>query len=309
MQFETPILFLIFNRVDTTQQVFDIIREQKPKYLYVAADGPRKNKPEEVEKCQQTRDIIKLIDWDCELKTLFRDENLGCGKAISSAITWFFEQVEQGIILEDDCLPHPDFFSYCQELLEKYKNDDRIMFIGGNNFQNEIERGNASYYFSAFPHVWGWASWRNSWKKYQFDLSNISLQQFENAINFYFHDVSVIRYWKRIFRAMQNMKIDTWDYQLTFSIWQNRGLSIIPNKNLVSNIGFGENAAHLTVQIEGLSNVPTRSILPLKYPDIVEQDKEADLYHSYTFNYRRSIWKIMKTPIRETVFFLKRLFT
>jgi hypothetical protein len=155
---DSPILFIIFKRVDTTRQVFDAIRQAKPKQLYVAADGPRKEVVGETELCRQTRDIIRQIDWDCELKTLFRDENLGCGLGVSTAITWFFRHVEQGIILEDDCLPHPDFFLYCQELLEKYKEDDQVMLIGGSNFQNGTQRGKASFYFSAIPLIWGWAS-------------------------------------------------------------------------------------------------------------------------------------------------------
>jgi hypothetical protein len=306
--FDTPILFIIFNRIDTAQQVFNTIRQQKPKYLYVAADGPRKNVPGELEKCRQTREIIQQVDWDCELKTLFRDENLGCGKSVSSSITWFFEQVEQGIILEDDCLPHPDFFLYCQELLEKYKDNEQIMFIGGSNFQGGIKRGNASFYFSAFNHVWGWASWKTSWKKYRFDLSTISQQQYEEAIRHYFSDVSIIRHWKHILKLSKKLSLDTWDYQYAFSIWLNKGLSIIPNENLVSNIGFKKDSLHTSKVIDGLANVPTLPILPLKYPDSIEQNKEADRYFSYRFKYRRSIWKIMKTPARETVYSFMRLF-
>ncbi|GHT56039.1 hemolytic protein HlpA [Bacteroidia bacterium] len=308
MQFETPVLFLIFNRADTTQQVFDAIRERQPKYLYVAADGPRPDKEGEAEKCQQTRDIIKQVDWDCEVKTLFRDENLGCGLAVSSAITWFFENVEQGIILEDDCLPHPDFFMYCRDLLDKYKDNEQIMFVGGCNFQQGVTRGDASYYFSAFALVWGWASWRSAWKKYRYDLSGVSLQQFEHAIRHYFCDASIIRFWKNIFRLMQQHKIDTWDFQWAISIWFNRGLTIIPNKNLVSNIGFGEDATHTTGKSKNnLANLPTFAILPLKHPNTIEQDKNADVHVAYKFNSRRSIWKILKTPARETVYFLQRL--
>ncbi|GHT21793.1 hemolytic protein HlpA [Bacteroidia bacterium] len=304
MPFETPVLFLIFNRTDTTQQVFNAIREAKPKHLYVAADGARPNREGEAEKCQQTRDIIKQVDWDCEVKTLFRTENLGCGLAVSSAITWFFDNVEQGIILEDDCLPHPDFFMYCRELLERYRDNDEVMFIGGTNHQLGIERGDASYYFSAFSHVWGWASWRSSWEKYHYDVSGISLLQFENMLNCYFkEDASIIRYYKRIFKLMQQHKIDTWDYQWTFSIWINKGLAIIPNKNLVSNIGFGENATHTSAKKNRSANLPTSSIRPIKHPNAITQNKKADFYYARKFYHRDSIFKILKTP----VYFVRQL--
>ena len=171
--FETPVLFLIFNREDTTQKVFNVLRRQKPKYLYVAADGPRKNKEGEAEKCRRTRDIINQVDWDCELKTLFREENRGCKMAVSSAISWFFEQVEQGIILEDDCLPHPSFFPFCEELLIRYKDDDRIGHIGGNCFLPGLIEDGLSYDFCSISHIWGWASWRRVWKNYDVNFSSL----------------------------------------------------------------------------------------------------------------------------------------
>jgi hypothetical protein len=152
--FETPILFLVFNREDATQQVFETIRRQKPKHLFVAADGARKNKPGEADVCLRVKDIATQIDWDCELKTLFREENLGCQTAVSTAITWFFEQVEQGIILEDDCLPDPSFFPYCEELLHKYKDDARIGHISGNCFLPDLVDKNYSYNFSCVSHIW-----------------------------------------------------------------------------------------------------------------------------------------------------------
>ncbi|MDR3272734.1 MAG: nucleotide-diphospho-sugar transferase [Flavobacteriaceae bacterium] len=307
--FEVPVLFIIFNRVDTAQKVFDAIREQKPKYLYVAADGPRKHIKSDTEKCQQARDIIKQVDWDCELKTFFRDENLGSGSGVSKAIDWFFENVDQGIIFEHDCLPHPDFFEYCRILLDKYIDNDRIMFIGGNNFQNGIVRGNASFYFSAFDHIWGWATWKKTWNLYRYDINSIPEEKIKEALQFYFgNDVSIHRYWLRIFRLMRKFKIATWDYQLTLSLWINKGLSIIPNKNLVSNIGFGsKEAVHSYRTIKGMANLPALPILPLVYPDSIEQNKEADIYFSYRFKLRRSIFKILKTPARETVYFFMRL--
>ena len=166
MNLNTPVLFLIFNRPDTTQLVFDAIRQAKPSQLYVAADGPRENKPGETEKCEQTRRIIGTVDWDCEVATLFRENNLGCKQAVSSAIDWFFSNAEEGIILEDDCFPSHSFFIYCQELLEYYRYDTRIMQICGLNVLREWNRNGYGYYYSNYGPVWGWASWRRAWKYY-----------------------------------------------------------------------------------------------------------------------------------------------
>jgi len=163
----TAILFLIFNRPETASQVFKKIRLARPPRLYVACDGPRNNHSTDIEMVRLTRDLVTKVDWPCNIKTLFRDHNLGCKKAVSSAIDWFFEKEEQGIILEDDCVPHLDFFNFCEKLLNYYKNDKRVFTITGVNFQNEKWRGEASYYFSKFNHCWGWATWKRSWSFYQ----------------------------------------------------------------------------------------------------------------------------------------------
>ena len=161
----TPVLFLVFNRPDTTEKVFEAIRQAKPQKLFVAADGPRGNRLGEKEKCEQVRKIATTVDWDCEVKTLFREKNLGCKFAVSSAIDWFFKNVEEGIVLEDDCLPSQSFFWFCQELLERYRNDERVMLIGGNNRGVDFLK-NHSYFFSKYVQIWGWATWRRSWEKY-----------------------------------------------------------------------------------------------------------------------------------------------
>lgn len=165
-----PVLLLIFNRPDTTQRVFHEIRGASPLQLFISADGPRENKPGEFEKCQITRDIVRQVDWDCEVYTNFRDKNLGCKIAVSSAIDWFFENVEEGIILEDDCLPSFSFFRFCEELLEKYRDDERIMQIGGTNLLSEWQRSDDSYYFSKYGAIWGWATWRRAWQYYDVNM-------------------------------------------------------------------------------------------------------------------------------------------
>ncbi len=278
--FNTPILFLIFNRPEVTQMVFGEIKKQKPKFLFVAADGPRPNIEEDVEKCKKTRELVlNAIDWDCEVKTLLRDENLGCGKGVYSAISWFFENVEQGIILEDDCLPNPSFFSFCEELLHKYKDEDQIYAISGDNFQNGILRGDCSYYFSHYGFVWGWASWRRAWNNYDYNLKNLGNFKKNNLIDRIDKRKNFKDYWYEIFEKVSQHKIDTWDYQWLFAIWYKNGIAAVPNVNLITNIGFGEDATH-TTEYNPLSNIPSENIQLIKHPEKIEVNRKADKYTS-----------------------------
>ena len=199
---KSPILFLIFNRPDTTIKVFEAIKQARPTKLYIAADGPRPSKPNDTLMCSETREIVSQIDWECEVKTLFRKNNLGCGKAVSEAIKWFFENEEEGIIIEDDVLPHPDFFVYCDQMLEKYRHVDNVKFISGRNAILGNSIGNESYYFTAFNYVWGWAAWRRTWDIYDFTLELKTKQEFKKALDFYFEDKGIKRYWKTIFKKM-----------------------------------------------------------------------------------------------------------
>ncbi|KKP40288.1 MAG: hypothetical protein UR30_C0005G0069 [Candidatus Peregrinibacteria bacterium GW2011_GWC2_33_13] len=268
----TPVLFLIFNRPDTTEKVFEEIRKQKPKYLYVAADGPRADKDGEDEKCKQTREIINKIDWNCELKTLLREENLGCKMAVSSAISWFFENVEEGIILEDDCLPSRSFFNYCEILLEKYRHDTRIMHISAENPLDE-SFGDGSYYFSQIPHIWGWASWRRAWQKYDVDFGDFDYFIKNNLIQNVFPEKYSQKYWNKIFSRVKEGKINTWDYQWTYALFVNNGLSINPNKNMVSNIGFGVEGATHTAVSEKCANRKTFELAEIVHPKLVLPNK------------------------------------
>lgn len=279
MALDTPILFIIFNRPDVTRTVFSRIREVKPRQLFVAADGPRAGNAYDEIKCEETRVIISEVDWDCEVKTLFRQENLGCGRGVSQAITWFFNEVEQGIVLEDDCLPDLTFFTYCEALLEHYKNTPEVMHIGGVNFQQGLRRGDASYYFSAISHVWGWAGWRRAWQKYNFDVEGLDAFISENKVVRYTDNPVVARHWLKIFREMESHLVDTWDYQWTYTVMNNGGVSIIPNVNLVSNIGFGGDATHTTETVSQYANNPVQAMpFPLKHPKEIRINRAADLY-------------------------------
>lgn len=295
----TPILFLIFNREDTTRQVFEAIRQQKPKYLYVAADGPRKNKEDEVEKCQKSRNIIKLIDWDCELKTLFRNENLGCKKAVSSAIDWFFENVEQGIILEDDCLPDPTFFSYCEELLDKYKDDTRIGNISGSCFFPEQITLGQSYDFSAISHIWGWATWKRVWKQFDIDFNYWEKNKNSKRGN----DLFISNWEKVYFSSFISDSINNrdgknvWDVQYSFSLRVQNLMSIYPSVNLVANIGLdSEGATHTKKNSNRLYRLSSPIKLPLKHPEYVLRNKCLDNYtvKKLYFSYKRLLRYLLK---------------
>jgi len=256
---KTPVLFIIFNRQETTKKVFEAIKVAKPEKLFIAADGPRKNIANEKELCEETRKIIDKIDWECEVKTLFREENLGCGKAVSGAITWFFENVEEGIILEDDCLPHPSFFKYCEELLDHYRLDNKIFMISGNNFLPKKLKPAGSYYFSQIPHIWGWATWKRSWTKYDFNIADLPAFIKNGEIKMW-SNIYVQKYWLEKFNDVYLKKINTWDYQLVYTMWKNKNFSIAPKVNLVSNIGFGIGGTHTLNKNDNLSNFPSEEI-------------------------------------------------
>jgi hypothetical protein len=236
MNKKVPVLFLIFNRPDTTEMVFSTIRQYQPDKLYIAADGPRVGREKDAKLCKETRDIVKKIDWNCDVKTLYRDKNLGCKFAVSSAITWFFDNIEYGIILEDDILPDISFFHYCEVLLERYKDDTRIYQINGSNFLN-IKLSD-DYYFSRYPIIWGWASWRRAWINYDMEMDDFQYINKLKSLSSVLNTKKERKYFYGIFREMYKNKSNTWDTQWIYSVMRNNGVAISPNTNLVLNIGM-----------------------------------------------------------------------
>jgi hypothetical protein len=294
-KFNTPILFIIFNRPETTNVVFEAIRQAKPSKLFIAADGPRKNKPGEKELCEETRKITEKIDWECEVKTLFREENLGCGKAPSQAITWFLKNVEAGIILEDDCLPNPSFFKYCEDLLERYRLNNNIYMISGNNFLPTSLRLEESYYLSRMTHIWGWATWRRAWEKYDFQMSDFSDFVKNRTIEKIWSDKKAQKYWLEKFNEISKDHADIWDYQWTYMIWKNNGFSIAPNVNLISNIGFGNKGTHTLNKNDPFANLPVEDmIFPLKEPSLIEYFVGDDYENKQLYPKNSVIKKILK---------------
>jgi len=228
----------------------------------------------------KTRDILKKVDWDCSLKILFREENLGCGRAVSEAISWFYENVEHGIILEDDCLPDLSFFKYCEEMLLKYKDVRQVMHINGNNFQHGMHWGEAGYYFSYYPHIWGWATWRRAWKMYEYEMKDFYQTYNSGGLDHVFFSNSEKQYWKKIFTKTFMMQTNTWDYQWTYCIWKNKGLSITPNLNLVINLGLRDNSSHTFLFDSSKNDLCLSGItFPIRHPDFIV-NHEAD---NFTF--------------------------
>ena len=276
---KTPILLLIFNRPDNTKEVFDAIALAKPERLYIAADGPRPDNQGDEILCDETRKIFELIDWPCELFTLLRKENMGARYACTSAIDWFFEQEEEGIILEDDCVPSTDFFRFSTTLLKKYRDDPRIMHIGGTNLQFGNKRGNASYYFSSIPAVWGWASWRRVWKNYDPEMAKFEKFEEENQMINVFPDKRIADWVSVMARMIYEKKVIAWDYPLAFHIGINNGLCIVPNVNLVSNIGFGNQSTHTKDSSHAHANIPIQKMNEhLIHPKFFIPHKHADFY-------------------------------
>jgi hypothetical protein len=269
---ETPVLLIVFNRVAPTTQVVDAIRQIAPKHLFVAADGPRRHIAEDRDRCEQVRALFDAIDWDCDLRKLYREENLGCKRAVQSAITWFFEQVEGGVILEDDCLPTPSFFLFASELLDRYRDAAEVMCISGNNFHGDGFQSPTSYYFSKYMHCWGWASWARAWKHYDAELSGPSDR---DIICNYPTNRAEVRFWSKRFRRVRNGRIDSWDYGWQYAIWKNHGLVIVPQQNLVKNIGFGGDGTH-TQGAEDEFALEAKSMTIQSHPQQVTQDIQAD---------------------------------
>jgi hypothetical protein len=278
-QLHTPVAFFVFNRPESTARVFAEIARARPRMLLVVADGPREDRSGEVERCRAARAVVERMDWDCEVLTRFADTNLGCKRRLSSGLDWVFDTVEQAIILEDDCLPHPSFFRFCAELLDWYRDDPRVAMIGGTSFQPPARRNAHSYHFSRYTHVWGWASWRRAWQHYDVAMNSWPYVAREGRIpDDLVTDTRAAEYWRKIFDSVHRGEIDTWDYQWLYACWLQGALSVIPGVNLVSNIGFGPEATH-TGGWSPYAAMPRREMrFPLRHPPQVVRDAAADRY-------------------------------
>ncbi|WP_239645492.1 methyltransferase type 11 [Mycobacterium sp. UM_CSW] len=271
-----PIILIVFNRPDTTRQVFETIRAAKPEKLMVIADGPRSNRPDEAEKCAATREIIEEVDWDCEVHRNFSETNMGCRLRVSSGISWAFELVDKAIILEDDCVPSSSFFHYCADLLDRYESDERIMMVSGDNHLFGHAGTSDSYYFSRYPHIWGWATWRRAWAKYDLNMMHWPEIRDRKLFDQYLPKLSERYHWESAFQSVYDGKLDTWDYQWVYSIWANSGLCVAPARNLVRNIGFHHAGTHTTGDTIYSSLVAEDLEWPLIHPTALLASSDID---------------------------------
>jgi len=284
---QAPVALIIFNRPDLTEQVFDRIARVKPSRLFVIADGPRADRPGDAEKCAVAREIVERVDWDCEVRKNYSDVNLGCGYRPASGLSWVFEQVEQPIILEDDVLPDLTFFRFCEELLERFSDDERVMHISENNYQSGRKRGRYSYFFSRWSVcTGGWATWRRAWHYFDMEIKLWPALRETSWMLDIVEEKELEESWKKTFdRAFAGItssgvpgRLDYWDYQWTFALWAQSGLCILSNKTMVSNVGYREDGTH-TRSPNSWADLPTKAMaFPLHHSPSVIRNREADHY-------------------------------
>jgi hypothetical protein len=280
--YKPPVAFFGFNRPDCTKVVFEEIRRYQPAKLLLVADGPRPEVATDKSRCEAVREIMKSVDWDCEIKTNFSEANLGCKKRMSSGIDWVFAEVEEAILLEDDCVPSPDFFRFCAELLVRYRDDPNIISVAGTNYQNGQIRGNDSYYFSRYPNIWGWASWRRAWQQYDVTMHSWPELREQKLISKMGLAKGECKFWTHFFDETYAGKIDSWDGQWVYACWRNNGIAAIPNVNLITNIGAGPDATHTKGPINSLAMPTGKLDQELRHPMNISIDQEADKYVSET---------------------------
>jgi hypothetical protein len=274
---KTAVAMFLFNRPALTAQVFARVREARPKKLLLVADGPRTE--QQRLRCEAARQVVEQVDWDCEVRRNFSDVNLGCKERMSSGIDWVFSQVDEAILLEDDCLPDPTFFPFCSDLLDQYRGDPRVMMISGDNFQHGRRRTPHSYYFSRIPHIWGWATWRRAWRHYDVSLREWPILRNTDFLDRIFDNSRFAESYRRIFDQTAAGRIDTWDHQWAFAFWRQNGLCVLPEVNLVTNLGFGPDATHTRNPASPDSAIQATAMkFPLSHPTKVECCVEADAF-------------------------------
>ena len=288
--FEVPVLLIAFNRPESTARVLCSLAEIKPQKLYVACDGPRSGKSEEARRCEEVRALVSQMDWPCDVQTLFQPSNLGCRAGVTAALDWFFEQEDEGIVLEDDIVADPSFFLFCQELLERYRHDERVGVIAANNHQRLPPSDGSSYRFSIYSHCWGWASWRRAWRCNDPELRGWPafrdgqwLQKLGGK--------ALARRWGPWLDQLSAGQIDTWDMVWQFSCWQQGFLTVIPAVELVENIGFGVDATH-TLDERSPLGPPGSLSFPLRHPTVMQADRlrDQDTFRRLFQRRRRADW-------------------
>jgi hypothetical protein len=300
---KTPVVLIIFNRPHHTEKVFEVIRQVQPSTLLVIADGPRPNRPEDKEKCASARAIIDRVDWECQVFKNYSDINLGCDPRIIDGLNWVFDTVEEAIILEDDCIPHPSFFTYCEALLDRYRHDQRVMNISGQNVLSGRKRTDYSYYFSRFTLCWGWATWRRSWQYFDIDLKLWPEVRDKRFMKDILEDPYAVKVWERTAQMLYDGRLTGWDFKWMLSCWLQNGLCIISDRNLVTNIGYGAEATHIHDEKDPYIKMAIEEMdFPLKHPPFILRDLEADRFTQRTlFDYDPNIFKKVQNKIKKVL--------
>jgi len=277
MTTRTPVALFVFKRPSTTVQVFEAIRQAKPSTLFIVANSPRPDRPEEIERCAAVRTIVEQVDWKCDVYRDYAETYLSCKDRISSGLKWVFNCVEEAILFEDDCIPDPSFFRFCEELLDRYRHDERVAMIAGSDFQVKRKPDPCSYYFSRYNLFWGWATWRRAIQHYDVDMKAWPSVRESGLLNCFLGDQKAIDFWNYVFQETYEDRIDTWEYQWILNYWMQNGLTIVPTTNLVTNIGFSGDSTHTTDNFDWRGNVPTAAMpFPLNHPQFMVRDYKTD---------------------------------
>ena len=275
------VVLIIYNRPDLTAEVFSAIARVRPARLFVIADGPKPERPGDAELVQLTRRTVADVDWECEVVRNYAETNIGCRARVTSGMNMVFGKVDDAIVLEDDCVPHPSFFRFCRELLDRYRDDSRVFHIGGDNFQRGKKWGNASYYFSKYTHGWGWATWRRAWQFFDSTIRDWPEFRDSGGLKRICPIPQEEKYWFDRFEEVYAGRPDIWDFAWNFACWQRQSLAIVPQVNLVSNIGFRADAMHTREYDSFISSLPAQDIGRIVHPEKMERNDAAD---------RRAFW-------------------
>jgi hypothetical protein len=310
----TPVAFIVFNRPERTAEVFAAIRAARPSQLFVIADGPRGNMEADAAKCAAARAVIARVDWQCQVLRRFSDANIGLRRNISEGLEWVFDQVERAIILEDDCLPDPSFFPFCEDLLERYAQDRDVAAISGTNLDpaHTAPPGGTSYYFSTFCYIWGWATWRRAWHLCDHEMKAWPGLRSRDWLRKKWGSATAENFWRRHFDdsyAPNRDGLNTWDVAWLFTCWHHDMLTVVPRHNLVANIGFGVDAAHTKAETRA-AQLPIRPVpFPLRHPQTKVVNERADRHIQKNFYegitpWQRLYWKL-RLPL--PIWFVRRL--
>ncbi len=284
---KTPVALIVFNRPDTTRLVFEAIRRQRPRVLMVISDGPRPDRRNDAARCAEVRKIVERVDWPCELMRCESEENLGCGVRMAGGIDWVFGNVEEAIILEDDCVPDPTFFGFCAELLERYRDQPKVMHISGSSALFGRSFTADSYYFSRYAHCWGWATWRRAWRHFDFEMKVWKANP--QRCLAHFEDSHEREFWRQAWDRLASGELNAWAHRWCLACLNANGLAVTPSVNLVENVGFGPNASHTTSRLAAVRPAVGAMGFPLRHPRQIERNRAADAFTARRFFYNRSI--------------------